>query len=112
MKKIGEYLRDRRIELKISLEEAEQSLKIRKKYLAAIEEGNDSILPGKTYFVGYLRNYANYLQVDQEYIDQLLNKSEEVPKPIESEPQIRTKRANRYFSQKRKKLPPKKKKNQ
>ncbi len=110
MKEIGEYLRDRRIELGISLEEAEQSLKIRKKYLTAIEEGDESVLPGKTYFVGYLRNYANYLQVDQEYIDQLLDKSERASKPVEPEPQIRTKRTGRYFSQKRKKLPPKKEK--
>jgi cytoskeletal protein RodZ len=108
MKEIGEYLRDRRIELGISLEEAEQSLKIRKKYLAAIEEGNESILPGKTYFVGYLRNYANYLQTDQAYIDQLLDKPEQVSKAIEPEPQIKTKRTGRYFSQKRKRIAAKK----
>ena len=110
MKEIGEYLRGRRIELGISLEEAEQSLKIRKKYLAAIEEGNESVLPGRTYFVGYLRNYANYLQIDQEYIDQLLDKPEQVSKAIEPEPPIKTERTDRYFSQRRKRVAAKKEK--
>lgn len=81
MKEIGEYLRNRRIELGISLDEVEQLLKIRKKYLIAIEDGNESALPGKTYFLGYLRNYANYLGVDQDYINQYLEKA--VDKPVE-----------------------------
>jgi|LSQX01.2.fsa_nt_gb transcriptional regulator with XRE-family HTH domain len=111
MKEIGEYLRNKRIELGISLDDAEQSLKIRKKYLTAIEEGDESVLPGKTYFVGYLRNYANYLQVDQEYIDRILDKPVQTSKPVEPEPQIiRKKRTDRYFSQKRKKISVKKEK--
>lgn len=110
MKEIGEYLRNKRIELGISLDDAEQSLKIRKKYLTAIEEGDESVLPGKTYFVGYLRNYANYLQIDQDFIDQLLDKPEQVSKPAEPEPQLKTRKTGRYFSQKRKRMPAKKEK--
>jgi len=85
MKEIGEYLKNRRIELGISLDEAEQYLKIRKKYLIGIEEGNENILPGRTYFVGYLRNYANYLDADQEYISNLLEGKKEEKKPREEE---------------------------
>ncbi|MDD4363040.1 MAG: helix-turn-helix domain-containing protein, partial [Atribacterota bacterium] len=75
MNKIGEYLKNRRIELGIPLEEIEQHLKIRKKYLVAIEEGNENELPGKTYFLGYLRNYASYLEISQDKISQLLESS-------------------------------------
>ncbi len=110
MKEIGKYLKNRRIELGISLEEAELALKIRKKYLAAIEEGDESVLPGKTYFIGYLRNYANYLQIDQDYINQLLDNSEQASKPIEIEPPIEKKKTKRYFSQKKRKMPVKKEK--
>ncbi|MDD3655560.1 MAG: helix-turn-helix domain-containing protein [Atribacterota bacterium] len=110
MKEIGEYLKNRRIELGISLDEAEQFLKIRKKYLIAIEEGDESVLPGKTYFVGYLRNYANYLQADQDYINQLLDKSEPVSKPLEPEPQIKRKKLSRHFSQGKRKIRVKKEK--
>ncbi len=98
MKEIGEYLKNRRIELGISLDEAEQFLKIRKKYLVAIEEGDESVLPGKTYFVGYLRNYANFLQADQDYVNQLLARSEQISKPIETEPQIKRIKTSRYLS--------------
>lgn len=110
MKEIGEYLRNRRIELGISLEEAEQNLKIRKKYLVALEEGDESILPGRTYFVGYLRNYANYLGIDPDYLNQLLEKTEKPAKPIESEPIIKRKKTGRYFSQGKRRLDTKKEK--
>ncbi len=100
MKEIGEYLKNRRLELGISLDEAEQYLKIRKKYLIAIEEGNENVLPGKTYFVGYLRNYASYLDVNQEYIDELLEKTEQPSNAVtaESEPIPKRKKPGRYFS--------------
>ncbi len=110
MREIGEYLKNKRIELGISLEEAEQFLKIRKKYIVAIEEGDESVLPGKTYFVGYLRNYANFLQADQNYINQLLDQTEQVPRTVDSEPQIKIKKRNRYFKQKKTKTTIKKEK--
>jgi|GEM_PF-1490383 len=103
MKEIGEYLKNRRLELGISLDEAEQSLKIRKKYLIAVEEGDERVLPGKTYFVGYLRNYANYLEADQEYISQLLGKTGQKPKPIESEPVIKRKKPGKYLAPEKRK---------
>jgi cytoskeletal protein RodZ len=123
MKEIGEYLKNRRIELGISLDEAEQYLKIRKKYLVGIEEGNESILPGRTYFIGYLRNYANYLEADQEYISQLLGETKQAPKTIEQEqepepeqeqetvePVSKRKRTGKYFSPEKSKYRPKREK--
>ncbi len=105
MKEIGEYLKNRRLELGISLDEAEQYLKIRKKYLIAIEEGNESVLPGKTYFVGYLRNYASYLDVNQEHIDELLEKTEQPSNAVtaEPEPTPKRKKPGRYFSPEKRK---------
>lgn len=119
MKEIGEYLKNRRLELGISLDEAEQYLKIRKKYLVGIEEGNEKILPGRTYFIGYLRNYANYLEADQEYIDQLLVETKQAPKtsekeqeqeqePVETIP--KRKKTGKYFSPEKSKYRPKREK--
>jgi len=117
MKEIGKYLKNRRLELGISLDEAEQYLKIRKKYLVGIEEGNENILPGRTYFIGYLRNYANYLEADQEYIDQLLGETKQVPKtsekvqeqePVETIP--KRKRTGKYFSPDKSKYRPRREK--
>ncbi|MDD5014075.1 MAG: helix-turn-helix domain-containing protein [Atribacterota bacterium] len=72
MKDIGNFLREKREEKGISLTEAEKDLKIRKKYLQNLEEGNVDAIPGKTYLVGYLRNYGKYLGIDEENINQLI----------------------------------------
>jgi len=65
---IGENLKNARESKGISLRKAEEDTKIRKKYLQALEDGNYDILPGRVYAKGFLRNYANYLGLDQEEI--------------------------------------------
>jgi len=72
MKDIGDFLRERREARGISLIEVEKDLKIRKKYLQALEEGNIDIIPGRTYIVGYLRNYSKYLGIDEENINSII----------------------------------------
>lgn len=72
MKEIGNFLRERREARGVSLIEVEKDLKIRKKYLQALEEGNINIIPGKTYLIGYLRNYSKYLGIDEENINQII----------------------------------------
>ena len=72
MKDIGNFLRERREARGISLIEAEKDSKIRKKYLQALEEGNIDAIPGKTYFIGYLRNYSKYLGIDEENVNQII----------------------------------------
>jgi cytoskeletal protein RodZ len=72
MKDIGNFLRERREARGISLIEVEKDLKIRKKYLQALEEGNIDAIPGKTYLIGYLRNYSKYLGIDEENISQII----------------------------------------
>jgi len=72
MKDIGNFLRERREAKGISLTEVEKDLKIRKKYLQSLEEGNIDLIPGKTYIVGYLRNYSKYLDIDEENINQII----------------------------------------
>lgn len=72
MKDIGDFLRERREERGISLIEVEKDLKIRKKYLQALEEGNIDIIPGRTYIIGYLRNYSKYLGIDEENINSII----------------------------------------
>ena len=72
MKDIGNFLRERREAKGISLIEVEKDLKIRKKYLQALEEGNIDLIPGKTYIVGYLKNYSKYLDIDEENVNQII----------------------------------------
>jgi len=72
MKDIGNFLRERREARGISLIEVEKDLKIRKKYLQALEEGKIDAIPGKAYLIGYLRNYSKYLGIDEENINQII----------------------------------------
>jgi cytoskeletal protein RodZ len=72
MKDIGNFLRESREARGISLIEVEKDLKIRKKYLQALEEGNIDLIPGKTYIVGYLKNYSKYLDIDEKNINQII----------------------------------------
>lgn len=48
----------------VDLYRAERDTKIRSKYLAALENGDYSDLPGEVYTRGFLRNYASYLDLD------------------------------------------------
>lgn len=53
---------------KISLEKVAQSLKVNKKYLAALESGELQKLPDGLYGKNYLREYAYFLKIDVEQI--------------------------------------------
>ncbi len=64
MKEIGEKLKARREELGLSLQEVQQETKIRTKYLQALEDGDDSVIPGTVYVRGFIRSYADYLGLD------------------------------------------------
>ena len=58
---IGRILQEARETAKISLEDAEASLRIKKDYLIALESGNFNLLPGTTYVSGFLKSYTQYL---------------------------------------------------
>lgn len=55
---IGERLREAREEKNITLESLQETTKIQKRYLVAIEEGNFDILPGKFYARAFIKEYA------------------------------------------------------
>ncbi len=61
---LGEWLRQRREELGISLEQAEADTRIRLHYLQALESETYEALPDPMVGRGFLRNYAIYLGLD------------------------------------------------
>ena len=71
MFEIGNSLREARIRRGIEFPEAEAAIKIRGKYLRALEEEQFEVLPAETYVKGFLRTYAEYLGLDgQLYVDE------------------------------------------
>ena len=71
MFEIGNSLREARIRQGLELADAEQATKIRRKYLAGLEEERFEVLPAQTYVKGFLRSYAEFLGLDgQIYVDE------------------------------------------
>jgi cytoskeletal protein RodZ len=68
---VGEILRRARMHYGLTLQQVEAILCIRAGYLEALENGDLSVLPGKTYAVGFIRTYAEYLRLDGAKIVQL-----------------------------------------
>lgn len=68
MKTVGEILKSTRGEKKLTLEEAEAATKIRKKYLVALEGDDWQKLPSFTYTKGFIKNYAEFLGLDLNYV--------------------------------------------
>ncbi len=71
MKKTGEVLKKTREEKGLSLHEIGLSLKISSKVLKAIEEGDETQLPAKTFLRGFVQSYANFLHLDTDKILEL-----------------------------------------
>ncbi len=65
MESIGKTLRDKRIEKGLTIEDVSDAIKIRRKYLEAIESGNYSEIPDIVYTKSFLKIYAEYLGLDR-----------------------------------------------
>jgi len=61
---LGEQLRAQRERKGITLEQAAADTRIREKFLTALEAGDYPALPGAVYTRGFLRNYAEYLDLE------------------------------------------------
>jgi cytoskeleton protein RodZ len=64
MREVGAQLRQVRLDRGQDLDEVGQHLRIKASYLAGIEQGDLSAMPGRTYALGFLRTYADYLGFD------------------------------------------------
>lgn len=61
---IGDVLRQARENKNLSLADVEEEIKIRSRYLEALEAEEFDILPGNVYLIGFLRSYATFLGLD------------------------------------------------
>lgn len=68
MRTVGEILQKARTEKKLTLDDVEKHLHIRKKFLIALEENTWDKLPSLPYIKGFLRSYSDYLDLKSEEI--------------------------------------------
>jgi cytoskeleton protein RodZ len=66
MESLGRKLREAREKHNYNLEQVARDTNISKGYLEALEEENFGVIPGDTYVLGFLRNYAEYLGLNPE----------------------------------------------
>lgn len=64
MFEIGPSLREARIRKGLEIPEAERATRIRGKYLRALEDESFDVLPSQAYIKGFLRSYADFLDLD------------------------------------------------
>ena len=82
---VGASLRQAREETGQALGAAAAALRIRRPHLEAIEEGRFRELPGRVYAIGFIRAYADYLNLDADWVIDRFN--EEVD-PGASDPDL------------------------
>ncbi|MBC8163052.1 MAG: helix-turn-helix domain-containing protein [Roseiflexaceae bacterium] len=94
MSQLGERLRAARETQGIPISQAAADTRILPRYIHALEGGDFAQLPGDVYARGFIRNYANYLNVHAEELIELYRVERGITDPITisrttSAPQIR-----------------------
>ena len=65
---VGRLLRDQRMARELAIDDVAARLRIRSRYLEAIEQGRFDQLPGAAYIPAFLRAYANYIGLDADKV--------------------------------------------
>jgi cytoskeleton protein RodZ len=73
LEEMGELLRQERERKGLSVEKAAIEMKISRKYLIALEQGQTSELPHPVYAKGFVKNYARLLGLDPEEMGRVLS---------------------------------------
>jgi cytoskeleton protein RodZ len=74
---VGNLLRDARLRKGMAIEDVARQLRIRQPYLKAIELGDFSQLPGSTYATGFVRAFADLVDLDsREILRQFKNEAD------------------------------------
>ena len=83
MESYGELLQKTREAKQIDLDRASREISIEKRYLAGLEAEDNAVFPGEAYMTGFLKNYADYLELDSEFLLKLYRNKQiqEAPLP-------------------------------
>lgn len=85
---VGARLRDARSRRRLGLPEVEAAIKIRARYLRAIENEEWDQLPGDTYARAFIRTYGSYLGLDGERLAEEQRRGSGAARPGERLPRV------------------------
>ena len=97
MSQLGERLRAAREGQGISLAQAAIETRILQRYLIALEDSDYQHLPGDVYARGFLRNYAEFLQLPSEELIELYRRERGTTDPIRVVPATTSPRIRGFF---------------
>jgi cytoskeletal protein RodZ len=82
MFEIGGSLREARLKRELTPADVQKAIRIRDRYLQALEEERWELLPGDAYVKGFLRTYADYLGLDGNlYVEEYNNRFARTDEP-------------------------------
>ena len=98
MESLGTHLKRERELRDISLNDVAEATKINIRYIEAIEADQFETLPGKTFVIGFLKNYASYIGLDGDevvtrYLDFENATEEGLPKKTKEESSLEEKKS-------------------
>ncbi|BDA71971.1 hypothetical protein RIVM261_004720 [Rivularia sp. IAM M-261] len=96
LREIGAYLRKRREDKSISIDEIAVHTRIRPAFIQAIEEGNAEVLPEAVFVQGFIRRYCDAIGIDGAALTTNFG-DVFLPVPTESEPQDIEKKQSLYI---------------
>jgi cytoskeletal protein RodZ len=70
LESIGTLLKKCREKKDLTIKDVENAIKIRTKYIQAIEQDDFDVIPGEVYIKGFIRSYAKYLGLDDSLLVQ------------------------------------------
>ena len=94
--KIGKKIKEKRLELKLTIHEISNEINLTEKFLKAIENGDYSIFPAKAFARGYFVKYTTHLGLDLEF-PELANEvfeEDKLAQPNQSTKRVKAKNIN------------------
>lgn len=80
---LGEKMKRARNEKRITLSEISKNTKIQMEYLESLESGDYKALPADVYVRGFIKSFAEYVGINDEYLIKSFNKEKSIQKNIQ-----------------------------
>lgn len=82
MESYGEDLKKAREAKELDLDTIAREISIERRYLEGLEEEDNAVFPGEAYLIGFLKNYADYLDLDSDYLLKLYHNKQIQESPL------------------------------